>query len=160
MVKSSKPGGPDPGIGVFFDHLKAKGFKATPQRRSIAEAVFAWHGHFTAEELFLKVKKSEPLVGRMTVYRTLAHLVESGVVHELVFDKGVASFEHVFGHGHHDHLICTLCGKVLELRSQKLETVSQQESEAMGFKVVSHTIHVFGHCPRCQKRTERTATMA
>ena len=87
----------DPGIRVFLDHLTAKGLKVTPQRRSIAEAAFAWHGHFTAEELYQKVKLREPLVGRMTVYRTLGHLVSSGVVHEQVFDKGVAFFEHVFG---------------------------------------------------------------
>jgi Fur family ferric uptake transcriptional regulator len=73
-------------------------------------------------------------------------------VHELVFDKGVAAFEHVFGHGHHDHLVCLGCKQVKELRSAALETVSKSESEALGFKVVSHSIQVFGYCPDCQAK--------
>ena len=157
MAKPTLARDADPGIRVFLDHLTAKGLKVTPQRRSIAEAAFAWHGHFTAEELYQKVKLREPLVGRMTVYRTLSHLVSSGVVHEQVFDKGVAFFEHVFGHGHHDHLICLGCKQVKELRSDALEAVSQKESEAQGFKVVSHSIQVFGYCPDCQAKAKKSS---
>ncbi len=159
MAKQLVAGVSDPGIRVFLDHLTAKGLKVTPQRRSIAEVVFAWHGHFTAEELYQKVRQRESLVGRMTVYRTLSHLVNSGVVHEQVFDKGVAFFEHVFGHGHHDHLICLGCKQVRELRSDALETVSQRESEAQGFKVVSHSIQIFGYCPECQAKARKNMTV-
>jgi Fur family ferric uptake transcriptional regulator len=139
-------------VEAFFSHLKRKDFKATPQRMRIAEAVFDTHRHFTADELYKMVKKREPLVGRVTVYRTLSHLVESGMVEELSMEKGVATYEHTSGHAHHDHLICLNCQKVEEVRSDDLEKAKRAEASAKGFTMVSHSLKIYGYCPECQKK--------
>jgi Fur family ferric uptake transcriptional regulator len=137
-------------VQQFCDFLKKESFKLTPQRMRIAETVFATHKHFTAEELYELVKKREPLVGRVTVYRTLEHLVQSGMVEELSIQKGVATYEHVTGHAHHDHLICTHCGKITELSSERLEKVKEEESRAAGWEPESHALKVYGLCPDCR----------
>jgi len=138
-------------VDQFVGFLKAQGLKLTPQRLRIAETAFDTHAHFTAEQLYDLVKKREPLVGRVTVYRTLEHLVESGMVEELSIAKGVATYEHTAGHTHHDHLICTSCGKVTELSSQRLETVKEEEAAALGWQPQHHSLKVYGLCPDCRK---------
>lgn len=137
-------------VAQFCEYLKAAGLKLTPQRLRIAETAFGTHRHFTSEELYLLVKKREPLVGRVTVYRTLEHLVGSGMVEELSIAKGVATYEHTVGHAHHDHLICTVCGKVTELSSPRLEAVKQEEAVALGWRPQHHTLKVYGLCPGCR----------
>ncbi len=138
-------------VSQFVDFLKEHDLKLTPQRMRIAETVFATHDHFTAEELYLLVKKREPLVGRVTVYRTLEHLVESGMVEELSIKKGVATYEHTAGHRHHDHLVCVECSKIVELASERLEKVKKEEGEASGWRVMSHSLKMYGVCPECAK---------
>ncbi len=102
------------------------------------------------------MKKKEPLVGRVTVYRTLTRLVEAGMVEELSLTKGVATYEHVFGHCHHDHLICVRCGAVKELCSDRLEKMKREEAEANGYEVVSHSLKIYGLCPKCGGRRPKS----
>jgi Fur family ferric uptake transcriptional regulator len=146
-----------PEVTQFCDYLKAQGLKLTPQRLRIAETTFGAHRHFTSEELYTLVKKREPLVGRVTVYRTLEHLVASGMVEELSIAKGVATYEHTVGHTHHDHLICTSCGKVTELSSPRLETVKQEEAVALGWEPQHHSLKVYGLCPDCLRERKGTS---
>ncbi len=75
-------------VKQFCDFLQKNGLKLTPQRLRIAETVFSTHKHFTADELYALVKKVEPLVGKVTVYRTLEHLVESGMVDRVFPERG------------------------------------------------------------------------
>ncbi len=137
-------------VDQFCDFLKKHDLKLTPQRLRIAETVFSTHRHFTADELYASVKKIEPLVGKVTVYRTLEHLVESGMVEELSIAKGVATYEHVAGHEHHDHLICTSCRKITELCSPRLERLKLEEAQAQNFRVSSHSLKIYGICSECQ----------
>lgn len=138
-----------PEVEQFCAFLKTHGLKLTPQRLRIAETTFGTHRHFTSEELYTLVRKREPLVGRVTVYRTLEHLVASGMVEELSIAKGVATYEHTAGHTHHDHLICETCGKVTELSSARLESVKEEEALALGWKPRHHALKVYGLCPDC-----------
>jgi Fur family ferric uptake transcriptional regulator len=142
-------------VDQFVVFLKQQKLKLTPQRLRIAETAFDTHAHFTAEQLYDLVKKREPLVGRVTVYRTLEHLVESGMVEELSIAKGVATYEHTAGHAHHDHLICNRCGKVQELRSAKLEQLKEKEARAAGWEPQSHLLKIRGLCPDCRNLLER-----
>ena len=138
-------------VKQFCDFLKKKDLKLTPQRVRIAETVFSAHKHFTADQLYEWVKKVEPLVGKVTVYRTLEQLVESGMVDEFSLKKGVSTYEHVVGHDHHDHLLCVRCGKIEELSSPKLEKLKRDEAETRGYEVISHSLKIYGLCPACKK---------
>lgn len=147
------PSMPSAEVAKFVEFLRGQGSKLTPQRLRIAETVFDTHRHFTAEDLFGLVKKREPLVGRVTVYRTLEHLVQSGLVEELSIQKGVATYEHVVGHDHHDHLICTECGRLDELASKRLEKVKEEEARVSGWVPTGHSLKVYGFCPDCAKKS-------
>ncbi len=139
-------------VEQFCDYLNRRGLKLTSQRMRIAETVFSAHRHFTSEELYTLVRRREPLVGRVTVYRTLEHLVRSGMVEELSIVKGVSTYEHTAGHVHHDHLVCDSCGRVEEFHSDPLEHAKRRAAEERGWRPDRHLLKIQGLCPDCLAR--------
>jgi Fur family ferric uptake transcriptional regulator len=133
----------------FREALRARGLSATYQRLAIAEAAFSTHSHFTADELCARVRKREPHVGRVTVYRTLGVLVEIGLVEERQFRKDRVVYEHVGGHAHHDHMVCLACGRILEFRCPRIEEEQEKAARSHGFRILHHSHTLFGYCRAC-----------
>ena len=111
------------GLQVVEEHMRKKGYRWTSQRALIARAALTSHEHFSAEELLDMCRKIDRDVSRATVYRTLSMLEEAGFVEGLDTGDGGRKFEHVLGHQHHDHMICTVCGAILEFFDPQLEAV-------------------------------------
>ena len=89
---------------IFRDYVQSKGLKFTPERQAILNHVFECHEHFEAEELLIDMRKNNKRVSKATIYRTLALLVNSGLLREVIFGEKHAHYEHVYGHEHHEHL--------------------------------------------------------
>ena len=101
----------------FEIFLKEKGLRQTPQREGIVQTAFATKEHFTADELWERARQQDASTSRATVYRTLTLLVESGLLHEIDLGKENKHYDPNFlDHPHHNHLICTDCDKVVNLR--------------------------------------------
>src|SRR5438876_246645 len=100
---------------LFEDYVRRHGLKSTQQRDVIVDLFLRSSGHISIEDLLAKVRKRAPKVGYATVYRTLKLLTECGIAAARQFGDGQTRYE-VMGdhHGHHDHLICTQCGLILE----------------------------------------------
>lgn len=139
---------------VFRQYLESKGLRLTKERASVLREVFSLHGHFEPEQLYLRLKGSGDKASRASVYRTLTLLLESGLVEKVTrTDKG-AVYEHTFGHNHHDHMICTACGQVIEFYSKKLEDLQAEICSNHSFAGQNHTLEIRGCCRRCS-RTDR-----
>lgn len=143
---------------AFRAALRAKGLSATHQRLTIAKAAFSTHSHFAADELFAQVRKLDPRVGRVTVYRTLAVMVEAGLVEERQFRKDRVLYEHVIGHGHHDHMVCIHCGRIHEFSSPRIEAEQEAAAEKYRFSILHHSHTLFGTCRTCSRKGAATAT--
>jgi Fur family ferric uptake transcriptional regulator len=91
-------------------------------------------------------------ISRATVYRTLGMLEEAGFVESLDTGAGGKRFEHVLGHPHHDHMVCTGCGEILEFHDEALEARQEVAARERGFRIVSHSLKLFGLCRACQRR--------
>ncbi len=137
----------------FHKYLKSKGLKLTRERITILDQVFSVHDHFDVEDLLYMLRKDKKQVSRASVYRTLSLLVESGLVEKVDFGEGKAYYEHVFGHLHHDHLICKSCGKVVQFEDQVIEKRQEEICKDYGFRLDYHTLNIFGFCPECQKES-------
>ncbi|MEC7585067.1 MAG: transcriptional repressor [Planctomycetota bacterium] len=134
-------------------HFRAQGSRWTNQRALIVRTAFDTHDHFTADELLDQCRTSDPKVSRATVYRTLAVLEQAGFVEGLDTGDGGRRFEHVLGHDHHDHMVCQVCGVILEFRDEELEKRQLVAARKMGFTIDSHSLRLYGRCRKCAKRT-------
>jgi Fur family ferric uptake transcriptional regulator len=137
---------------VFADYITENGLKFTPQRRLIARVFLAQSGHLSTEELYDKVRVEDPAVGQATVYRTLKLLCGSGLAREEHFGDGVARYEVLIGHDHHDHLICTSCNRRIEAVDPAIEKLQEELARRNGFKLISHYMYLYGICAACQKK--------
>ena len=135
----------------FEEFLQARGKRITRQRRAIVEHVTAHHEHFDAEQLLAELRGSPEgsRVSRPTVYRTLSVLESAGVVEGLDAGDGPRRFEHVINHDHHDHMVCTACGAILEFHDAQLERRQEAAARAHGFTIQRHSLRIYGTCSRC-----------
>src|SRR5213082_990990 len=108
-------------INRFQHFLAGQGLKLTTERTSLVREIFSTHYHFEADELLLKMKQKSVKISRATIYRTLELLVKSGMVRRVHLGEDHYHYEHVTGNSHHDHLICTNCGSVIEFHDVRLE---------------------------------------
>ena len=134
----------------FGEFLKSRGLKFTPQRRSILRSVFSLHEHFDVELLYRNLRKRGEKTSLATIYRMIPLLVESGMIKEALHRKGNVTYEHVYGHGHHDHLVCIVCGKTIEFFDEELERRKVDVCKKHGFEAADHRLTVNGVCSDCR----------
>lgn len=139
------------GIEIFKKYLSKKNLKYSEQRIIILEVFLATEKHLTAEELYELVRKKQPSIGYATIYRTLKLLCECGISRELKFNDGLSRYEHLYGHKHHDHLICMKCGKYTEVLNKEIEKLQEKLAREEGFKAMKHKLEIYGLCKSCNK---------
>lgn len=135
---------------VLENYINQHNLKITRQRRAVLEAFLGSEDHVSAEELYKIVSEQEPKIGLATVYRTLALLTESGLAAELDFGDGQKRYEHNLDHDHHDHMICTQCGKIIEFHHPLIEKLQEDVAEEHGFEMTTHKLDMFGICRDCR----------
>ena len=106
--------------------------------------------HLTSEELYWLVHKQDETVGHTTVYRTLKLLTEAGLAREVRFGDNKTYYEHHYDQEHHDHLICTECGKVVEFFSADIERMQDETATQFGFTLSHHSLRMWGVCADCR----------
>ncbi len=153
---------PAPTIEHFRRWLTEHGLKFTRQREAIVEVFLESGGeHLSLDELLERAKARQPSVGYATVYRTMKVLAESGLATEHKFSEGQVRYEPATEGEHHDHLICTTCGKILEFEDDRVERYQDEVASAHGMRVVSHRHEIYAECLRaaCPDRppTQRSA---
>lgn len=137
---------------ILDDYLRAKNLKASHPRRQIADVFLRLERHVTVGELYEAVRRQVPRLGFATVYRTLKLLCDCGLARELRFDDGMSQYEHLYGHAHHDHLICTRCGKVVEAADESIEALQEKLFKKYDFTPLRHRMELYGICAACRGR--------
>jgi Fur family ferric uptake transcriptional regulator len=137
------------------EYLAGQGLKSTRQRDEILRIFTAAGRHLSAEELYLLVKKTDPAIGYATVYRTLKLLTEAGLAEERRFEDGFTRYEYRATDGHHDHLICTRCRKIIEFENERIEELQYDVAKKHRFLVQSHKLELYGLCAECQGKLSK-----
>jgi Fur family ferric uptake transcriptional regulator len=132
----------EPLCAIFRRYLHKEKLKFTPERARILEAVLERTGLFEAEKLADSLRQHG--VSRATVYRTLSHLQDAGIVKQVFFDNKQSYFEVVAGRQANDYLICVETGKVVEFSSERLRQLRDEICREHGFDPVSHQLHIYG----------------
>jgi len=137
-------------VELFDSFLKKKNLKFTKERQAILKEVFLRHDHFDADQLLSDLYSKKERVSRATVYRTLDLLLESQLIQTIDLGDRGRYFEHIYGHDHHDHMICVTCHKVIEFTNLEIEKLQDKECEKASFKLISHSLELRGLCQDCQ----------
>ena len=137
-------------IDVLENYISQNNLKITKQRRTVLKAFLECKNHISVEELYNNVLKTEPKVGLATVYRTLALLTKSGLALEMDFGDGQKRYESTHNIVHHDHMVCTECGKIIEFNHPLIEKYQEEVAKENGFKITSHKLDLFGYCQDCK----------
>jgi Fur family ferric uptake transcriptional regulator len=136
-------------IEVLNRYIAEKGLKSTRQRNLIVESFFAAGGHLNVEELLARVREQDRKVSAATVYRTMKLLTECGLAQPRHFGDGQTRYE--TAGDHHDHLICTRCGHIVEFENDEIERLQLAVAKRHGFQVTSHKMELYGLCGKCKK---------
>lgn len=137
-------------LSAFRSYLREQNLPVTLQRLAIADAVLSAEDHLSADDIARAVRGRGSNVGTATVYRTLDILVASGLVVERDFGEGFKRFEAARDVPQHEHLLCTVCGRVVEFRDERLERITTLHAEAHGYARQRHRLVIYGVCDDCQ----------
>lgn len=140
-------------IDVFNEYVRQQGLKNTSQRMKILEKFLSSKSHYSTEELYLKLRQEHPKIGYATVHRTLKLLAECGIAIEVDFGDGQTRFEPLNVDQHHDHLVCTHCGLIVEFTEPQIEQLQQQVAEQYDFTIERHRHELYGLCSKCAKKS-------
>jgi len=128
------------------------GYRLTPQRMMVVEALHGADKHVSAEEIYIQVRAKYPYANISTVYRTLELLKELGLVTEIALGDGCVRF-HPAEKGHHHHLVCQKCGKIIDLPESALDSLEKILLDEYQFKGDLKHMAVFGLCSECQNKS-------
>ena len=131
--------------------LRQHGYKLTPQRRAVIQAIVSSQDHLTPAAIYQKVHQYHPNIGLVTIYRTLDILTELNLTCELHAGGSCRSYT-ISCPEHHHHLICSNCGRVIDFTGYYLSELEQRLSRETGFDIKDHVLEFTGLCQDCQKK--------
>ena len=129
--------------------IRDMGLKVTDQRLAILGVLSRGRAHVSAQEVFENVKPKYKEIGFATVYRFLKSLSEKQFVTEVRMGGFPARYE-LTPKSHHDHLSCSVCGKIVEFQNSDIERLQLLVAKNNGFKLTGHVLELYGICPDCQ----------
>lgn len=141
------------------DYLKniliKNGFKLTTQRRVVFEILSdREEEHLSPEQIFEFIKDKYPEMGLATIYRTLQIFEEIGLVYKLNFDDGCYRYEILSPHSdeihQHHHLVCMVCGKIIEVKEDLMNSLEEIIEKQYNFEITNHMVKFTGVCSQCR----------
>jgi len=139
-------------LARFGSYLARKGLRSTPERRAIAREALRIVEHFDPEDLQSRLRRKGTRVSRATIYRTLEHLIDSGLVRKTSLDleHKTSFYENTLVRRHHEHMVCLGCGTVIEFTAPKIEALQDEICRKHHFKPIRHTHQIMGLCRKCR----------
>jgi Fur family ferric uptake transcriptional regulator len=130
-------------VESFIAECRTKGLKLTGQRRVIAQIMVEGQGHPNAEQIHVDAARQHDRISLATVYRTLRVLRDVGMVIEHAFPDGRCHYE-LAGRPHHDHLIDTESGAIIEFCDPEIERLQQAIALRLGYRLTGHRLELYG----------------
>lgn len=143
---------------ILKGYIVHRKLKSSRQRDEIARIFFSIEGHVNLDELYRHTARFDSRIGYTTVYRTLKLLTECGLAKETKFADGQTRYENIDQGEHHDHLICSSCGKIIEFRDNRIEQLQEEIAARHHFVIKDHKMEIYGTCSDCPEndKTEKS----
>jgi Fur family ferric uptake transcriptional regulator len=141
-------------VQILDNYLEMNNHRKTPERYAILRAVYSMDGHFTIDELGAKLAENDKFpVSRATLYNTLNLFMELRLVIRHRF-QGTTKYEACRSDNNHCHQICTVCGKVTEVKTPEV-TEAIEQIHLKRFRKDGYTLYIYGICSSCQANITR-----
>ena len=138
---------------TLLDTLRQRGYRLTPQREMIVEALAHADGHVTAEEIYAQVSNRVHTVNIATVYRTLDLLVATGLTSRIDLWDGRVVYT-TAQHGQHIHLVCRCCGEIFNADHRLVDALEEQLRSQYKFQADLQHLSISGVCAKCQSKSD------
>ncbi|HVN70721.1 MAG TPA: Fur family transcriptional regulator [Desulfomonilia bacterium] len=146
-------------VDKFSIVLHSSGGRLTSERQALLRTICDINGHFKPYHLLDLLKEQGYNLSLTTVYRNLALLVQAGIIRRACIREdtrsGGAWYEHIWDHDHHDHLICSRCGKMIEFSYPAIDVLQEAAAKEHGFTLERHSLELIGICPNCRDKQDR-----
>lgn len=145
------------------ERLQLAGYKYTTPRRAVGEVLAAQTAHLSANEIWEQVQALHPSVGRMSVYRTLELFTQLGIIRptsQSAADARNGLVYVVLEDGHHHHIVCQGCDRVIEFEDCGLEALIQRVQADYQCQIHSHLLEFFGLCADCLAKPKPSRDLA
>jgi len=133
----------------YIKALRDRGYRVTPQRLIVLDAVCAHQGHATLANIQASVYEMDPTIDRSTIYRALDVLQEVGLIVEAEIGE-TGKVYRVAGEADHLHLVCVSCGQVMTVSVDDMAPFLQHFRDTYGFDIQSDHLVLKGFCQACQ----------
>lgn len=141
-------------LNYILEKLRERKFRITPQRVAILKVFLSSDEHPSVERVYEQVLVNFPTTSMATVYKTVSLLKEIGEILEIGIADGSNRYDGRKPYPH-PHVICTQCKKIVDPEVHTLDQLSEEISDASGYRIDSHQLDFFGVCPACQKSKAR-----
>jgi Fur family ferric uptake transcriptional regulator len=145
-------------VDKYKDILRNNGGRLTIERLALLKTICDTEGHFQPNDILMLLKKQGHNISLTTIYRNLAILVQAGIICEATVQESLRSggvwYEHIWDHDHHDHLICSHCGKKVEFFYPAIDILQEAVVKEHGFILERHHLELIGMCPECQNKKQ------
>lgn len=131
------------------EHLRAAGFRVTPQRQAILQVLDEADRPLNVEEILSRMAGYRS--GIPTIYRNLQQFVEMGWTEPIIGPDQVMRFVRCRSAKHHHHLQCERCGRMVEVEGCAIQRALTSLEDRSGFRITRHQLQLFGVCPTCQE---------
>jgi Fur family transcriptional regulator, ferric uptake regulator len=129
--------------------VRARGYRFTPQRQLILDAICESGGHITPDEIYSRVRAKLPTVNRATVYRNVDFLCEMRFL--VAAQIGRQMYYEMADHDPHHHLVCRNCNDIVEIKHDTVKGLFSKIQREVSFQVDMEHLVLFGLCGHCQK---------
>ena len=145
----------DSTIHNFKEILRKEGLRYTKQRQAVWDEIQNSQKHRDAEDIYMSIRNNGVNVSRATVYRTIGILVKNRMVRKMDVGDGRNRYEPRLDDAHHDHMICTECGSIIEFEEEIIEKRQYEIAKKYDFLIKDHLMQLFGVCKECQNRLKK-----
>ena len=136
------------GLEAGLQKLRDAGYKITNARRAVLQALQA-SDHLTSSEIMERVEAENASIGRASIYRTLELLTSLAIVRPTFLNPSTPTYVLMSQEGHHSHIVCTQCDRVIELEECHVDKMMQEIETQHGIRLTGHLVEFYGICPSC-----------
>lgn len=133
-----------------IEKLRAANYKITTARTTVLQVLHESEGHLTSSEIVERVAEIDPEIGRASVFRTLDLLIQLSLVRPTYIDTRAMVYVLLEMDGHHSHIVCTNCSRVIEIDDCALGTYIETLQQKYNIQLTGHLLEMYGICAQCQ----------